>query len=175
MGVTPVTLREAVYQLAPFLGFPRVLNAMEVVNQVFIANDIALPLTDRATVSDDDRFTRRLAIQSPLDGTEIVDNLADLPAPFDEALPRFLTEFGFGDFATRNGLTGAQRELLILCALAALGDTAAQLGPHARACLQLGNSKETTLAALVHCFGNIGFPRTVAAVRAVKNPVSYAS
>ena len=55
----------------------------------------------------------------------------------------------------------------MLCALAAIGDTAAQLGPHARACLQVGNSKAEVVAALVHCFPYIGFPRTVAAVRAV--------
>ena len=94
---------------------------------------------------------------------------ADLPEPFDEALPRFLTEFCFGDFYTRSGLTLSQRELLVLCALATLGDTAAQLGPHGRACLQVGNSKTVVVAALVHCFPYIGFPRSVAAVRAVKD------
>jgi hypothetical protein len=64
-------------------------------------------------------------------GDEIKDNLADLPEPFDEALPRFLTEFGFGDFYTRTGLTLAERELLVLCALATIGDTSPQLGPTA--------------------------------------------
>lgn len=168
VGVSPVSLREAVYQLAPYIGFPRVLNAMEVVNAVFAERGIELPLPPQATVSDDERYERGLAIQDPLYGNEIVDNLADLPEPFNEALPRFLTEFGFGDFATRTGLTEAQRELLTLCALTAIGDTAPQLTPHARACIQVGNSKETTLAALVHCFGYIGFPRMVAAIRAVK-------
>nr|WP_231715984.1 carboxymuconolactone decarboxylase family protein [Arthrobacter zhangbolii] len=65
-------------------------------------------------------------------------------------------------------MTRAERELLVLCALATLGDTAAQLGPHGRACLQVGNSRQTVVAALVHCFPYIGFPRTVAAIRAVK-------
>ncbi len=74
----------------------------------------------------------------------------------------------FGDFYTRGGLTLAQRELLVLCALATIGDTAAQLGPHGRACIQAGNTK-TVVAALVHCFPYIGFPRAVAAIRAVKD------
>ena len=34
-GVTPVELREAVYQCAPFVGFPKTLNAVSVVNEVF--------------------------------------------------------------------------------------------------------------------------------------------
>ena len=51
----------------------------------------------------------------------------------------------------------------------AIGDTAAQLGPHGRACLDVGNTKAEVVAALVQCFPYIGFPRTVAAVRAVKD------
>ena len=120
-------------------------------------------------MSDADRYSRGLAEQAPLYGNEIRDNLADLPEPFDTQLPRFLTEFCFGDFYTRGGLTLAQRELLVLCALATIGDTSAQLGPHGRACLQVGNSKAAVVAALVHCFPYIGFPRAVAAIRAVKD------
>ncbi len=169
VGVPPVQIREAVYQLTPFIGFPITLNAVATINEVFSSHDITLPLPAQSTVSDADRYPRGLAEQMPLYGNEIKDNLADLPEPFDEALPRFLTEFCFGDFYTRSGLSLAQRELLVLCALAAIGDTAAQLGPHGRACLQAGHSKAAVVAALVHCFPYIGFPRAVAAIRAVKS------
>ena len=169
VGVTPVEIREAVYQLAPFIGFPLTLNAVATINETFRERGVALPLPDQGTVAEADRYARGLAEQLPLYGNEIKDNLADLPAPFDEALPRFLTELCFGDFYTRTGLTLAQRELLVLCALATIGDTSAQLGPHVRACIHVGNSKTTVVAALVHCFPYIGFPRAVAAVRAVKD------
>ncbi len=169
VGVTPVAVREAVYQLAPFVGFPLTLNAVAVIDEVFTERGIALPLPAMGTVAESERYDRGRAVQVPLYGEEIRDNLAALPPPFDEALPRLLTEFCFGDFYTRDGLTVAQRELLILCALTALGDTAAQLGPHARACLAVGNSTETVLAALVHCFPYVGFPRAIAAVRAVRD------
>ena len=169
VGVPPVQVREAVYQLAPFVGFPRTLNALATVNAVFRDRGITLPLPAEGTVDDDERYERGLAEQEPLYGTEIKDNLADLPEPFNETLPRFLTEFCFGDFYTRGGLTLAHRELLVLCALAAIGDTSAQLGPHSRACLQAGNSKTEIIAALVHCFPYVGFPRAVAAIRAVKD------
>jgi 4-carboxymuconolactone decarboxylase len=169
VGVPPVQIREAIYQMAPFIGFPRTLNAVATINEVFQSQGIELPLDEQGTVSDADRYSKGLAEQEPLYGDEIKDNLADLPEPFNEALPRFLTEFCFGDFYTRGGLTLAQRELLVLCALATIGDTSAQLGPHGRACLQVGNSKTAVIAALVHCFPYIGFPRAVAAVRAVKS------
>ncbi len=169
VGVQPIEIREAIYQLAPFIGFPRTLNAIGTINDVFQARDIQLPLPGQGTVSDNDRYPKGLAEQTPLYGDEIKDNLADLPQPFDESLPRFLTEFCFGDFYTRGGLSLSQRELLVLCALATIGDTSAQLGPHGRACIEVGNSKTTVVAALVHCFPYIGFPRAVAAIRAVKN------
>ena len=162
VGVPPVQIREAVYQLAPFIGFPRTLNAVATINEVFEARGIELPLPVQGTIADADRHASGLAEQLPLYGDEIKDNLADLPEPFDDALPRFLTEFCFGDFYTRGGLTLPQRELLVLCALATLGDTAAQLGPHGRARLQVGNTKTIVIAALVHCFPYIGFPRAVA-------------
>jgi 4-carboxymuconolactone decarboxylase len=168
VGTSPIRIREAVYQLAPFIGFPHTLNAVATVNEVFQGQGIQLPLPPQGTVSDADRYSTGLAEQVPLYGNEIKDNLADLPEPFNEALPRFLTEFCFGDFYTRSGLTLAERELLVLCALASIGDTSAQLGPHGRACLQVGNSKAAVVAALVHCFPYIGFPRAVAAIRAVK-------
>jgi 4-carboxymuconolactone decarboxylase len=169
VGVGPIKIREAIYQLAPFIGFPRTLNAVATINEVFRDKGITLPLPAQGTVSDADRYPKGLAEQAPLYGDEIKDNLADLPEPFNSALPRFLTEFCFGDFYTRGGLNLAERELLVLCALATIGDTAAQLGPHGRACVQVGNSRTAVVAALVHCFPYIGFPRAVAAIRAVKN------
>jgi 4-carboxymuconolactone decarboxylase len=169
VGVEPVAIREAIYQLAPFIGFPRTLNAVATINEVFRARGIPLPLPEQGTVTDPERYTKGVAVQAPLYGDEIKDDLADLPDPFNTALPRFLTEFCFGDFYTRGGLTLAQRELLVLCALAAIGDTAAQLGPHGRACIQTGGSRTIVVAALVHCFPYIGFPRAVAAIRAVRD------
>ena len=169
-GVPPVQIREAIYQLAPFIGFPRTLNAVSTINTVFRESGITLPLPAEGTVDDDAcRYPRGLAEQAPLYGTEIRDDLADLPEPFNEVLPRFLTEFYFGDFYTRGGLSAGQRELLVLCALTSIGDTSAQLGPHGRACLQVGNSRTVIIAALVHCFPYVGFPRTVAAIRAVRD------
>jgi len=117
VGVQPIEIREAIYQLAPFIGFPRTLNAVATVNEVFRGQDIALPLPVQGTVSDNDRYPKGQAEQAPLYGEEIKDNMADLPQPFNELLPRFLTEFCFGDFYTRGGLSLSQRELLVLCGL----------------------------------------------------------
>jgi 4-carboxymuconolactone decarboxylase len=101
VGVQPIQIREAVYQMAPFVGFPRTLNAVAIINEVFQDQGFELPLPAQGTVSDPDRYSKGLAEQAPLYGNEIKDNLAELPEPFNEAMPRFLTEFCFGDFYTR--------------------------------------------------------------------------
>src|SRR5918995_6367604 len=50
VGVQPIQIREAIYQLAPFIGFPRTLNAIATVNEVFRDAGIELPLPAQGTV-----------------------------------------------------------------------------------------------------------------------------
>src|SRR4029450_11629964 len=66
--VQPIEVREAFYQLAPFIGFPRTLKAVAPINEVFHAQGIELPLPAQGTVSDSDRYSKGLAEQSPLYG-----------------------------------------------------------------------------------------------------------
>ena len=61
---------------------------MATTNDVCQDRGIDLPLPDQGTVSDADRYSKGLAEQAPLYGNEITDNLASLPEPFHEALPR---------------------------------------------------------------------------------------
>jgi 4-carboxymuconolactone decarboxylase len=49
VGVQPIEIREAIYQLAPFIGFPRTLNAVATINDVFRAQGIQLPLPVQGT------------------------------------------------------------------------------------------------------------------------------
>ena len=168
IGVSPVEIREAVYQCAPFIGFPKTLNAIGVINEVFEAKGIALPLPSQATVGEAERHEKGKAIQDPIYGDEIRQTLADLPEGLREVMPNFLTEVCFGDFYTRRGLTIQQRELLVLCLLAALGGLDFQIRAHTAGNLKVGNSKETLISAMIHCFPYIGFPRALNAIRMIK-------
>ena len=171
VGVSPIEIREAVYQCAPFLGFPMTLNGVAVINEVFADRGISLPLAGQATVAEGERFESGRAIQHPLYGDEIRDNLVGLPEELRDVVPRLLTEFCFGDFYTRSGLDVAKRELLVLCLLAALGGAEVQLRGHAAGNLKAGNSVEVQTAAMIHCLPYIGFPRALNAIRAI-NQVS---
>jgi len=138
------------------VGYPacHVMLGPHDVMRAQLAEDIGVELADRHGVGHRP-IPRGFAEQAPLHGNETKDNLAGLPQPFNALLPRFLTEFCFGDFIHPGGVALPQRELIVLCALATIGDTSAQLGPRGDACLQIGNSKAAAVAALVHCFPHI--------------------
>ena len=169
-GCTPVEIREAVYQCAPFIGFPRTLNAISTMKEVFSANDIALPLPEQKTlVSDEARYEKGLEIQGPVYGTEIAERYTWLPGEFAQAVPRFLTELCFGDFNTRTGLDGKTRELLTVVLLAAMGSAEVQVKSHVEGALKVGNTKEEIVCALVHASGYMGIPRLFNALNTCKD------
>ena len=129
IGASPLQLREAIYQCAPYIGFPKTLNAIDIANKVFEKRGISLPLESAGTVDGIDPSAREqagAAIQTPLYGNEVKEVFSSLPEPFDEFVPHLLTSSAFGDFATRGGLDVAQRELISLVAIAA-GSTGAAM------------------------------------------------
>ena len=66
VGVTPIELRETVYLCAPFVGFPKTLNALGVINEVFAERGIKLPLESQGKTAEEERFAAGSAIQQPL-------------------------------------------------------------------------------------------------------------
>lgn len=51
MGVTPVEVKETVYQAAAYLGIGRVFPFLKATNEIFTARGIALPLQGQATTT----------------------------------------------------------------------------------------------------------------------------
>lgn len=167
-GNPPLAVREAIYQCAPFIGFPRTLNAVSVADEVFLENGISLPLSAQGRIKESERYEKGLAVQFPLYGNEIKEKYGKLPDGIGEALPRFLTEVCFGDFYTRGVLDVQERELLMLAVLAALGADA-QIKAHVAGNLKAGNSRETLYAAMVQCLPYIGFPAAFRAIDIIKS------
>ena len=168
VGCTPEEIREAVYQCAPFVGFPKTLNAIAAMNEAFSERGISLPLPDAATVTEEDRIEKGLALQEALYGTEIKDRYAWLPGEFAEAVPRWLTELCFSDFMTRKGLDGKTRELLTVVILAAMGGAEVQVRSHVEGALKAGNTAEEIVCALAHAMPYMGVPRLFNALNCAK-------
>lgn len=169
VGVKPIEIRESIYQLAPFIGFPKVLNALETINSVFESRGIQLPLQNEGTVKEEERLEKGKEKQVPIYGSGMKEAMKDLPGDFGTIIPDMLTTSLFADFYTRGGLELKTRELLIYCALATLGGTERQMASHAVGNLKVGNTKETLVAAMVQCYPYIGFPRISNAINVVKD------
>jgi 4-carboxymuconolactone decarboxylase len=168
IGVTPIEIKESLYQCAPFIGFPRVQEALKIVNEVMLSRGISLPLESQRRIEEGERFEKGREIQFPIYGDRIKQAVSNLPEEQRESIPRYLTELCFGDLYTRAGLDLQTRELLILCVLCALGGTDLQIKSHTTGNLKVGNSRETVISAITFCLPFIGFPRTLNAINIVK-------
>ena len=88
VGVTPVEIKEALYQCAPFTGFPRVQEALAVVNEVMLSRGISLPLDSQRRIGEEDRFVKGREIQFPIYGDRIKQAVNNLPEEQKENIPR---------------------------------------------------------------------------------------
>lgn len=169
VGCTPEEVRETVYQCAPFIGFPKTLNAIAAMNESFEKAGISLPLASGETVTEEDRYQKGLSLQSPVYGDEIAERYKWLPGEFAAAVPRFFTKLGFGDFATRKGLDAKTRELLTVVILAALGGAETQVRSHVAGALKTGSTGEDVVCALTHAMPYMGIPRFFNALNCAKD------
>ena len=88
---------------------------------------------------------------------EIIDSIADV-AP---ELARWFVEFGYGDVFSRPGLAPAQRELIIVGVLTALGGCEPQLAGHIRGALNLGVAPGVIVETIMQVVPYAGFPRAL--------------
>ena len=168
VGVTPIELREAIYQCSPIIGFPKVLNALGAVNEAFKERGIKVPLESQATVTEENRYEKGHEIQDSLYGDRTKEALKDVPGDMGEKVARFLTEVHFGDFQSRSGLDTPTRELLTYSVLTVIG-AESQLHSHLLANLKAGNSPERITAAVIQCMPYIGFPAALKALMIIKD------
>ena len=170
VGLTPVEIKEAVYQCAPYIGFPKTLNAIQEVNEVFKSKNITLPIESQKTVDEDNRFEKGLATQIEIFGDVIAKMQENAPAN-QKHIQEYLSSFCFGDFYTRGGLDLKTRELLTLCIVSALGGADSQVKAHVQGNKNVGNDKETLITAITHCLPYMGFPRTLNALACVNEMI----
>ena len=169
-GATPNEVREVIYQCAPFIGFPKTLNAISVMNEVFVERKIQLPLENASTTNENNRYKEGLKIQKPLYGDEIKNSLEGLPNNVGDKVARLLSEVCFGDFYTRKGLDLKTRELLVLAILITDGSENT-LKSHIKGNLKAGNTKEDIVSAIIQCMPYVGFSKTFKALYIFKDAI----
>lgn len=167
VGVTPEELREVMYLTAPFIGFPKMLNAVATVNEVFKERGISLPLEKQGTVTEETRHEIGKTIQEKLYPGGIASVMEGVPGDSGRDVERFLTDYFFGEIYSRGALDLQTRELLGYCVLTTL-EAESQLHSHYHGNINVGNSPETLTAAVIQCLPYIGFPVAIKALRIIK-------
>jgi 4-carboxymuconolactone decarboxylase len=162
-GTTPQEIQEAMYQCAPYIGFPQTEKALRVVLQTFQKASIPLPLESNARVDEKTRFPEGLKIQKAIFG-DVIDRMR-AGAPEDlQHIQDYLSAFCFGDIYTRGTLGLKTRELLTFAILISLGGCESQVKSHIYGNTQVGNSRGELIAAITQCLPYIGFPRALNAL-----------
>lgn len=174
-GVTPVQIKEIVYQATAYLGIGRVFPFLKAVNEILEAKGVALPLSPQATTdagAEDDGEnpkSRRVA------GTQAqVDIFGEGMKMFFKSGPEdsrhiqyWLADNCFGDYYTRTGLTLKERELVTFCYIYAQGGCEPQLEGHVTGNYRMGNDKGLLIQVISHCLPFVGYPRTLNALAVI--------
>jgi 4-carboxymuconolactone decarboxylase len=166
VGLTPIEIKEAVYQCAPYIGFPKTLNAINEVNEVFKSKNIELPIESQKKVDEENRFEKGLSVQVQIFG-DVIGKMRETAPSNQMHIQDYLSAFCFGDFYTRGGLDLKTRELLTFCIVSSLGGCESQVKSHVQGNKNVGNDKETLITVITHCLPYMGFPRTLNALACV--------
>lgn len=165
-GVTPVELKELIYQGAAYLGLGRVLPFLYEANRVLKAGDVILPLPPQGTTTPKTRIQAGNQAQVDIFGEQMRGFQNSGPEE-SRHINRWLAGNCFGDYYTRGGLDHRQRELITFCFLAAQGGCEPQLVSHAAANLRIGNNKDFLIDVISQCLPYMGYPRSLNALRCV--------
>lgn len=164
VGVTPVEVKEIVYQAVPYCGIAMVFDFLHATNEILEGAGVKLPLEGQSTTTPATRVERGLAVQKAIFG-EVIDRMREA-SPADQLhIQDHLSGNCFGDYYTRTGLDLRLRELLTFSMLLSLRGCESQVKGHIQGNLQVGNDRATLLSVVTQLLPYLGYPRTLNALR----------
>ena len=75
VGVTPVEVKEIVYQAVPYVGMAKVFDFIHATNEVLTERGVELPLPGQSTTTPENRAEKGLAVQKQILGSDVVEKL----------------------------------------------------------------------------------------------------
>ncbi len=165
--VTPIEIKEIVYQAIAYLGIGRVLPFLKAVNEIFIEKEIKLPLEEQGTTNSETRLKKGIQAQVDIFGKKMEDFYKS-GSEETRHINRWLASNCFGDYYTRRGLDLRLRELITFCFLYAQGGCEPQLKGHVIGNINVGNDKQFLINIVSQCVPFIGYPRSLNALRCIE-------
>ena len=166
VGVTPVEIKEILYQSVPYVGIAKAFDFLHASNEVLQSKGISLPLEGHSTTTPETRHEKGLTLQKAIFG-EMIDKMRQQSPKDQMHIQDFLAANCFGDYYTRNGLDIKARELLTFAMLISLGGCEAQVKGHVAGNLKVGNDRERLVDVATQLLPFIGYPRTLNALRII--------
>lgn len=163
VGVTPVEVKEIVYQAVPYVGIAKVLDFIYATNEILTERGIKLPFENQSTTTPETRMEKGLAKQKEIFG-DVIDTMYKNSPKDLLHIQHYLSANCFGDFVTRNGLDVKTREMVTLSFLIALGGTESQIKGHIRGNANVGNDRQTLINLMTQLLPYVGYPRTLNAI-----------
>ena len=170
IGVSPVEIKEILYQSVPYVGILKVLDLLETTNRIFRERGIELPLEKQGTTTIEDRFNKGLEVQKLIFGDVIDKNYENSPKN-QVHIQKFLSDNCFGDFYTRTGLNVKTRELITFSILISQGGCEPQVKGHVVGNGNVGNDKQTLLNTVTALLPYIGYPRSLNAISCINQVI----
>ena len=166
LGVTPIEVKETVYQATAYLGIGRTYPFLGAVNEILLSRGVSLPLEPQATTTLENRVEMGEQAQVDIFG-EHMKGFANSGPEESKHINRWLSGNCFGDYYTRGGLNYQDREMITFCFIAAQGGCEPQLISHAAGNMKVGNDKAFLIDVVSQCLPYIGYPRSLNALRCV--------
>ena len=166
VGVTPVEVKEIVYQSVPYVGIAKAFDFIHATNEILENRGINLPLEGQSTTSAETRLEKGLALQKEIFG-DMIDKMYQESPANQIHIQKYLSANCFGDYYTRKGLDIKTRELLTFSMILSLGGCEPQLKGHIQGNLNVGNDKEVLLSVVTQLLPYVGYPRTLNAIRCI--------
>lgn len=162
-GITPVEIKETLYQTVPYAGMAKAAEFIDPTNEFLTANGIRLPLEPQSATTPETRFEKGLALQKEIFG-DAIEQMHRAAPDNQRHIQHYLTANCFGDYQTRTGLDVKTRELLTFATLVSLGGCEPQVKAHIQGNVNAGNDKSVLLAVATQLLPYIGYPRTLNAI-----------
>lgn len=170
VGVTPIEVKEIVYQSVPYVGIAKAFDFIHATNEILESRGIDLPLEGQSTTTPATRFEKGLALSKSVFG-KVIDEMYEQSPENQIHIQRCLSANCFGDYYTRTGLDMKMRELLTFSMLLSLGGCEPQLKGHIQGNVNVGNDKETLLSVVTQLLPYVGYPRTLNAIRCLNEVI----
>ena len=170
-GSSAEEIVEVILQMCAYAGFPRCINAMISLKEVFeelkITNQLSSESYD-TNASGNERMKKGEIELNNLFPSQI-NILNDTLGKISPDLVKFIIEFGYGDIYSRNILSKKHRQIATIAALSAMGNASSQLIFHIKAGLNIGLTSDEINEIMLLMSVFAGFPAAINGIFALKN------